>query len=66
MSVAFDFKRAEFVQEGLRWFDIMRYKAPITHSTRDGETMTLGADDPRRVFQLPVTSKTSGLPMNPR
>ncbi len=66
LSVVFDFKRAEFVQEGLRWFDIMRYKAPITHVTRDGETLTLGADDPRRVFQLPVTSKTSGLPMNPR
>ncbi|PSL29744.1 RagB/SusD family nutrient uptake outer membrane protein [Chitinophaga ginsengisoli] len=66
LSVLFDFKRAEFVQEGLRWFDLMRYKVPVTHVTRDGETLVLGADDPRRVFQLPVTAKTSGLPMNPR
>jgi hypothetical protein len=66
LGVVFDFKRAEFAQEGLRWFDLMRYKVPVTHFTSDGETLTLGADDPRRVFQLPVTAKTSGLPMNPR
>ncbi len=66
LGVVFDFKRAEFVQEGLRWFDAMRYKATITHYTSDGETLTLAPEDPRRVFQLPVTAKTSGLPMNPR
>lgn len=66
LNTILDFKRGEFVQEGMRWFDLMRYKAAITHITSQGETLILGSDDPRRVFQLPVTAKTSGLPMNPR
>jgi starch-binding outer membrane protein, SusD/RagB family len=66
LNTVLDFKRAEFVQEGMRWFDLMRYKAVITHTTREGQTLTLGADDPRRVFQIPVSAKTSGLPVNPR
>ncbi|SFE97014.1 SusD family protein [Chitinophaga sp. CF118] len=61
-----DFKRAEYIQEGMRWFDMMRYKMPVTHVTSKGETITLGADDPRRVFQIPASTKTSGLELNPR
>ncbi|ACU59231.1 RagB/SusD family nutrient uptake outer membrane protein [Chitinophaga pinensis] len=66
LNAVLDFKRAEFVQEGTRWFDLMRYKVPVTHVTSQGQTMILGADDPRRVFQIPVSAKTSGLPLNPR
>lgn len=61
-----DFKRAEYVQEGMRWFDLLRYHIGITHTTMDGQVLTLGGDDPRRVFQLPASVKTSGMPLNPR
>lgn len=61
-----DFKRAEFVQEGMRWFDLQRYKVPVTHTTSTGEVLNLAAADPRRVFQLPESVATSGVPLNPR
>jgi hypothetical protein len=61
-----DFKRAEYIQEGMRWFDLMRYKAAITHYTASGETLTLASDDLRRIFQIPASAKTSGLSLNPR
>jgi len=62
-----DFKRAEFVQEGMRWFDLQRYKTPVTHNNvTTGQAMTLTATDLRRVFQLPGSVATSGVPLNPR
>jgi starch-binding outer membrane protein, SusD/RagB family len=61
-----DFKRAEFVQEGMRWFDLKRYNMPVTHTTADGQTLTLPPDDPRRLFQLPEAARLSGLTLNPR
>jgi hypothetical protein len=60
------YKRSEFIHEGLRWFDILRYKIPVVHKTILGETITLGATDPRRVFQIPPTAKQSGIEQNPR
>ncbi len=49
-----DYKRAEFVHEGMRWFDILRHKIPVVHTTHEGETLTLtGADDLRRIIQIP-------------
>ncbi|RFM26286.1 RagB/SusD family nutrient uptake outer membrane protein [Deminuibacter soli] len=61
-----DFKRAEFLQEGLRWFDIMRYKGDVIHYTSTGQLLELKPDDPHRIFQLPDAVKTSGIPQNPR
>jgi hypothetical protein len=62
-----DFKRVEFLFEGLRWFDLMRYKIPIEHTTADKKTtLTLGPDDPRRVFQIPKEAVLSGVALNPR
>ncbi|WP_143307647.1 RagB/SusD family nutrient uptake outer membrane protein [Chitinophaga vietnamensis] len=62
-----DFKRVEFLFEGLRWFDILRHKLPVTHNTRDNKTrMTLGPNDPRRVVQIPQEAQSSGLELNPR
>jgi hypothetical protein len=62
-----DYRRTEFLHEGLRWFDILRYKLPVTHTTFDGsQTITLAHDDPRRVFQIPATVKQSGIEQNPR
>jgi hypothetical protein len=61
-----DFKRAEFVQEGMRWFDLLRYNRPVVHTTWEGETYTLEANDLRRVFQIPESAKLSGIELNPR
>ncbi|GAO43928.1 RagB/SusD family nutrient uptake outer membrane protein [Flavihumibacter petaseus] len=61
-----DFKRAEYLQEGMRWFDILRYQIPVQHRTAEGEVITLGSDDPRRLLQLPQSTSLSGLQPNPR
>lgn len=66
LAAVLDFKRAEFVQEGMRWFDLLRHKIPVRHAVIKGETMVLEADDPRRVFQIPESAKLSGLDLNPR
>ncbi len=61
-----DFKQAEFIQEGMRWFDILRYQIPVIHTNVAGETETLAPNDPRRLFQLPQEVKLAGLEQNPR
>lgn len=61
-----DFKRAEYVQEGQRWFDLQRYKMPVVHTTREGKVLELKADDNRRLFQIPASATTSGIALNPR
>lgn len=61
-----DFKKVEYLHEGLRWFDILRHKRVVVHKTFDGQDVTLKADDARRVIQLPLRAVNSGLPQNPR
>ncbi|MDR0659351.1 MAG: RagB/SusD family nutrient uptake outer membrane protein [Prevotellaceae bacterium] len=61
-----DFRRNEFMWEGLRYWDMIRYKEPVTHTTFDGRTNTLYPGDDRWVFQLPENAPLSGLEMNPR
>jgi hypothetical protein len=61
-----DFKQAEFIQEGMRWFDVLRYNITVTHTSVTGEAETLTPTDPRRLFQLPAEAKLSGLELNPR
>ncbi len=60
------YKRAEFIHEGMRWFDILRYNIPVVHTTTDGQIITLAPDDPRRVLQLPQSTALAGLPGNKR
>ncbi len=60
------YKRAEFIHEGMRWFDILRYKLPVVHKTVDGQTITLAADDLRKVLQIPQSTSLAGLAPNPR
>jgi starch-binding outer membrane protein, SusD/RagB family len=60
------YKRAEFIHEGMRWFDILRYKLPVVHTTTDGQTITLTADDLRKVLQIPESTSLAGLTPNPR
>ena len=61
-----DFKRAFFMHEGMRWFDIIRLRIPVTHTTADGEMIELTPNDNRRVLQLPALTKQAGLEPNPR
>lgn len=66
INAALDFKKAFFLQEGMRWFDILRLKIPVVHTTFTGEVITLAADDKRRSLQLPVLTKQAGLEPNAR
>ncbi|MGN7720740.1 RagB/SusD family nutrient uptake outer membrane protein [Chitinophaga sp. 22620] len=62
-----DFKRAEYVQEGMRWFDILRYRIPVTHVVENGGgVFNLTGDDPKRLFQIPSSAAISGVQGNPR
>ncbi len=67
LSALLDFKRAEFIHEGMRWFDIIRYKIPVVHYLQGSATpYTLTAEDKRKVFQIPESTSLSGLAPNPR
>ncbi|MBB6498769.1 RagB/SusD family nutrient uptake outer membrane protein [Pedobacter cryoconitis] len=67
INTILDFKRVEFMQEGLRWFDILRYHLPVTHIDENKRQFVLTANDPRRVLQIPQTAQTAGnLAENPR
>lgn len=61
-----DYRRAEFVHEGMRWFDILRYGMTVTHKIFQGQTLTLTANDPRKVWQIPSSATLSGIALNPR
>jgi hypothetical protein len=62
-----NYKRQEYLFEGMRWFDILRLKIPVVHQSVDGKiNITLGPDDPRRMLQLPKEVTAFGLPANPR
>ena len=70
ISTILDFKKTEFLQEGLRWFDLIRLNLPVVHLLKDNNnvytSVTLPPDDPRRLFQLPSEVTLSGVPLNPR
>lgn len=62
-----DFKRVDYMFEGIRWFDILRYNLPVVHRTSDlTSTYTLGPNSPMRVFQIPQEAEMSGIERNPR
>lgn len=63
-------KKAEFLQEGIRWLDLVRRHLTVVKNqyspTGEESTIELGPDDPRRLFQIPLTAKLAGLELNPR
>lgn len=65
-----DAKKAEFLQEGIRWLDLIRRRLPVKKNlfspTGQESFITLGPDDPRRLFQLPVQVSLAGVDPNPR
>ncbi|WP_268223956.1 RagB/SusD family nutrient uptake outer membrane protein [Sinomicrobium oceani] len=66
-----DARRIEFIEEGLRWFDIRRFHIPITHRYGDSEylleqtPMEMPGDSPMHQLQIPQTAM-SVLEKNPR
>lgn len=66
LQTIIDFRRREFIHEGMRWFDLLRYKIPVTHTNFNGTSQTLAADDKRKVLQIPQEASLSGMPLNPR
>lgn len=66
ISTILSFKRVEFVQEGMRWFDLQRYALPVTHQTVNGGTLTVQGNDPRRILQIPQSATLAGIEQNKR
>ncbi len=61
-----DLRNMEFKWEGLRYWDLIRYKIPVTHINLAGETNTLYPGDDRWILQIPEAATLSGLELNPR
>jgi hypothetical protein len=67
LAFIIDERRKEFLHEGLRWFDLKRYKFPVQHFLSDGNLVTLEEDDPRKQLQIPQSAiDVGGLEPNPR
>ena len=70
VETVINFKRQEFLFEGMRWLDIIRLGKTVIHrsvaSSKDKIDLVIGPDDPRRVLQLPQEAIEFGLPANPR
>ncbi|MBS7565728.1 RagB/SusD family nutrient uptake outer membrane protein [Mucilaginibacter sp. Bleaf8] len=65
-----DTKKAQFLQEGMRWMDILRHRITVRHNVyneKGAESfIELTPDDNRRLFQIPQETKLSGIELNPR
>lgn len=59
-----DLRRVEFLYEGTRYFDILRWHIPAYHTDTKGVRTTLQPNDPRRILQLPESTKVAGLAPN--
>lgn len=61
-----ELKRAEYIHEGMRWFDILRYDIPVTHEfVGPGDivtgSITINPGDKLRQLKLPDQVKLSGI-----
>lgn len=62
-----DLRRKEFLQEGMRWFDVKRFRIEVVHRIfESNEQHVLTRDDPRREWQIPATAIEYGIEPNPR
>jgi hypothetical protein len=67
LRMVLDEKRREFIEEGIRWFDICRNHLSVIHKDVSGATYVLTENDPRKVIQIPETAiKIGGLQPNDR
>ncbi|MGC4037926.1 MAG: RagB/SusD family nutrient uptake outer membrane protein [Chitinophagaceae bacterium] len=61
-----ELKRAEYIHEGMRWFDMQRFAIPVTHNfVGSGDvivgSITVNPDDKLRLLKLPDQVKLSGI-----
>ena len=61
-----EFRRRDFIQEGIRWFDIKRFNIEVEHEIYNEPTNILTKDDNRRALQIPLQASTNGIEKNPR
>ncbi len=65
-----DFRRAEYIHEGMRWFDVRRFRLPVEHNIKntvgEDDTELLLAEDLRKECQIPELAVEFGLKANPR
>lgn len=67
MQFILDERRKEFIHEGLRWFDIKRFGLEVEHTMADQSTISLDANDDRKVLQIPQAAiDVGGLEPNDR
>jgi hypothetical protein len=66
IQTALDLKRITYMQEGLRWLDILRLNIPVRHTASPNFSTTLVAGDKRRLLQLPPEAVNEGMALNPR
>lgn len=67
MEALLNFKRREYAFEGMRWMDMIRHRIPSVHSVIESPNLIeVGADDPRRILQIPAEAQQSGIQLNPR
>lgn len=66
LKLLLDEKQKEYLQEGMRWFDIKRHNLEVTHTTFDGQELILEKNDLRKIFQIPLTASSRGIRKNPR
>lgn len=69
VETALDFKRYSYMQEGLRWFDLIRLGFTIYRFSGSDFSIPIDSipyNDKRRVLQLPPEAVAAGLELNPR
>jgi len=66
MNCVIDTRRREFIYNGLRWFDVRRFKMKVVHNVLEGTPIILAEDDARKVLQIPVSAQQYGLEPNIR
>lgn len=66
VKIITEFRQKEFYQEGLRWFDIRRFRMAVSRSSRSSLYQPLTKEDPRKLLQIPIEAINKGLEANPR
>ncbi len=66
MKFIIDERRKEFMREGMRWWDIKRFKMAITHTDLQGKVYELKEQDLRKAVQIPQKAIINGIEANPR
>lgn len=57
-------RRIYFLQQGMRWFDIKRYRLPVVHTLADGSSVSLWEKNPTGAYQIPEGAINSGMTPN--